>query len=135
MTVPSDAGPPAPTPGESLAERVRRAGPLGAGPAWALACQLLDALGSFHARGLAHGGLEPSKIRFPGAGFDQPLTLADANGLPGQVIVFGRDIDTKRLIAPDFETFLDLFAAQLRSGTWTLGEKGWDYPPGTLPWI
>ena len=59
----------------------------------------------------------------------------DANGRPGQVIVFGRDIDTKRLVAPDFETFLDLFAVQLRSGIWTLEENGWSYPPGTRPWI
>ncbi len=59
----------------------------------------------------------------------------DTKGQPGQVIVFGRDMDTKRLMAPDFETFLTLFVAQLRSGTWTLGDRGWDYPAGTLPWI
>lgn len=59
----------------------------------------------------------------------------DVKGRAGQIIAFGRDMDTKRLIAPDFETFVDLFVAELRSGTWTLGAKGWSYPAGTLPWI
>ena len=40
----------------------------------------------------------------------------DTKGRPGQVIVFGRDMDTKRLVAPNFETFLDIFAAELRLG-------------------
>ncbi len=59
----------------------------------------------------------------------------DTGGQPGQVIAFGRDLDTKRLVAPNFETFIDLFAMHLRSGIWTLGEKGWHCPPGTRAWI
>lgn len=91
MTAPSDSEPPAPAPGESLAERVRRDGPLSAGPAWTVACQLLDALASLHARGVAHGSLDPSKIHFPGAELDQPITLADGDGLPVADPVGGSD--------------------------------------------
>ncbi len=65
--------------GESLGERVRRAGPLGAEPVWTIARQLLDALASLHTLGLAHGSLEPSKVLFPAEGeSDRPLVLVDA---------------------------------------------------------
>ncbi len=65
--------------GESLAERVRRDGPMGAGPGWTMAHQLLRALASLHAQGLAHGSLAPSKILFPGdGGTDRPLVLVEA---------------------------------------------------------
>ncbi len=65
--------------GESLAERVRRDGPLRAEPVWSIARWLLDALGSLHALGIAHASLEPSKILFPAEDEPaRPLVLVDA---------------------------------------------------------
>ena len=73
--------------GESLANRVRRDGPLGAGSVWAIARSLLDGLASLHALGLAHGSLGPSKILFPAHGeSDQPLILVEAGLHPSASI-------------------------------------------------
>ena len=85
--------------GESLAERVRRAGPLLAGPAWNVAEQLLEALGSLHTLGIAHGSLEPSKILFPGgAGDETPLVLVEAGLHPsaGAAADFAAGTDATR---------------------------------------
>ncbi len=70
--------------GESLAERVQRDGPLGAGSVWTMARWLLDALGALHERGLAHGNLEASKILFPtdDDGSERPLILVEAGLYP-----------------------------------------------------
>ncbi|QHJ01046.1 KNR4-like cell wall assembly/cell proliferation coordinating protein [Xylophilus rhododendri] len=40
------------------------------------------------------------------------------SGTSGQVIVFGRDEDTKRLLAPSFTEFLSEWAAMLEKATW-----------------
>ena len=70
--------PPPSTPGESLAGRVRRDGPLDAAAAWGIARQLLDALAPLHAAGLAHGNLDPSSVRFlPGPADAPELILPD----------------------------------------------------------
>ncbi len=58
----------------------------------------------------------------------------DVAGHPGQVITFGRDVEVKRLVAPDFDAFLDRFADQWRSGPFTLAAAGWDAPAGTRAW-
>ena len=70
--------PPSAVAGESLAGRVRRDGPLDAAVTWCLTRQLLDALVPLHARGLAHGGLDPANVRLPSsAGEGQPPVLVD----------------------------------------------------------
>ena len=76
---PPAGSPPVPSPGESLAERVRRAGPLGAAAALALARQLLVALEPSHRQGRAHGGVDPANLRFAADAPDgESLTLPDA---------------------------------------------------------
>ena len=69
--------------GESLAERVRRDGPMQAPAVWTLACRLLDALDPVHASGAAHGGLDPENIVFP-SGADGEPPLVFVNGSPAQ---------------------------------------------------
>jgi cell wall assembly regulator SMI1 len=44
----------------------------------------------------------------------------DERGTLGQVIVFGRDEDRKRLVAPSFAAFVDGFVAQLERGNLVL---------------
>ncbi len=45
------------------------------------------------------------------------------DGMDGQVIVFGRDENCKRLVAHSFEAFIDSFIAQLEVGNFTIREK------------
>lgn len=42
----------------------------------------------------------------------------DINGVTGQVITFGRDEDTKRLLASSFEEFIQNFVASLDRAVW-----------------
>lgn len=42
----------------------------------------------------------------------------DHLGTVGQIITFGRDEDVKRVIAPDFESLVELVIASLGSATW-----------------
>lgn len=51
----------------------------------------------------------------------------DVRGRAGQIIAFGRDEDTKRLLAPDVDAFLGLCADWLDRAVWT-GEH-LDAPP------
>lgn len=44
----------------------------------------------------------------------------DSQGAPGQVIIFGRDEDVKKLVAPDLRSFLEIVLAQLESGNYRL---------------
>jgi cell wall assembly regulator SMI1 len=60
----------------------------------------------------------------------------DAQGIPGQVIVFGRDENTKRLVAPSFKRFIHALIEQLEGGNFVInkGEKLLEfahYPDGT----
>jgi cell wall assembly regulator SMI1 len=47
----------------------------------------------------------------------------DAEGSEGQVIVFGRDENRKRLVAQSFEEFIDIFVEQLEAGNVVIREK------------
>jgi cell wall assembly regulator SMI1 len=47
----------------------------------------------------------------------------DVEGIEGQVIIFGRDENCKRLVAHSFEEFIDSFITQLEGGNFTLREK------------
>jgi cell wall assembly regulator SMI1 len=47
----------------------------------------------------------------------------NAEGSDGQVIVFGRDENRKRLVAQSFEDFIDIFVAQLEAGNFVIQEK------------
>lgn len=47
----------------------------------------------------------------------------DAQGREGQVIVFGRDENCKRLVAQSFEEFIDMFVGQLEGGNFVIREK------------
>jgi cell wall assembly regulator SMI1 len=49
----------------------------------------------------------------------------DTQGIPGQIIAFGRDDDVKKLKADSFSHFLTTFERQLANLTWTITEKGW----------
>jgi eukaryotic-like serine/threonine-protein kinase len=53
--------------GETLSERVRRAGPLPAEDAASLLCQTADALVEAHSRGIVHRDVKPSNILISGA--------------------------------------------------------------------
>ncbi len=60
----------------------------------------------------------------------------DAQGTLGQVIVFGRDENTKRLVAPSFERFINALIEQLEGGNFVIDktEKLLEfahYPDGT----
>ncbi|RZF77342.1 KNR4-like cell wall assembly/cell proliferation coordinating protein [Pseudoalteromonas sp. CO325X] len=43
----------------------------------------------------------------------------DEKGATGQIIAFGRDEDTKRLIAPDFKSFISKLNKSLSESSWT----------------
>ena len=47
----------------------------------------------------------------------------DVEGVEGQVIVFGRDENRKRLVARSFEAFIDMFVGQLEAGNVVIREK------------
>ena len=47
----------------------------------------------------------------------------DVAGSQGQVIVFGRDENRKRLVAQSFEAFVDMFVGQLEAGNFDIQEK------------
>lgn len=47
----------------------------------------------------------------------------DVEGSEGQVIVFGRDENRKRLVAQSFEEFVDMFVEQLEGGNFVIREK------------
>jgi cell wall assembly regulator SMI1 len=47
----------------------------------------------------------------------------DVEGSEGQVIVFGRDENCKRLVAQSFEAFIDIFIEQLEAGNFVIREK------------
>jgi cell wall assembly regulator SMI1 len=47
----------------------------------------------------------------------------DVKGSEGQVIVFGRDENRKRLVAQSFEAFIDMFVEQLEGGNFVIEEK------------
>ena len=53
-----------------------------------------------------------------------------ATGKYGQVIIFGRDFDTKFVIADNWGEFLLLFANDLEAGNWYLVDDGGDYFTG-----
>lgn len=53
-----------------------------------------------------------------------------ATGTYGQVIIFGRDFDTKFVIADNWGEFLLLFANDLEAGNWYLVDDGGDYFTG-----
>jgi cell wall assembly regulator SMI1 len=47
----------------------------------------------------------------------------DVEGVEGQVIVFGRDENRKRLVAQSFEEFIGIFVEQLEGGNFVIEEK------------
>ena len=47
----------------------------------------------------------------------------DLEGSKGQVIVFGRDENRKRLVAQSFEEFIDIFIEQLEGGNFLIQEQ------------
>lgn len=49
----------------------------------------------------------------------------DSQGTSGQIIVFGRDEDEKKLIAKSFDEFITIFIEQLRSVQWSIDAYGW----------
>jgi cell wall assembly regulator SMI1 len=51
----------------------------------------------------------------------------DVQGSEGQVIVFGRDENRKRLVAQSFEAFIDMFVEQLEAGNFVIQEKILDF--------
>jgi cell wall assembly regulator SMI1 len=51
----------------------------------------------------------------------------DTEGSEGQVIVFGRDENRKRLVAQSFEEFINLFVEQLEAGNFVIQEKILDF--------
>jgi cell wall assembly regulator SMI1 len=48
-----------------------------------------------------------------------------SKGTCGQVIAFGRDFDEKKLIAPDFGRFIDMFIVELNTIDWAFSKSGW----------
>lgn len=46
----------------------------------------------------------------------------DVKGTPGQVIIFGRDFDTKFVVANNWGQFLSSFVQDLKNGNWDLDE-------------
>lgn len=48
----------------------------------------------------------------------------DIKGIPGQVILFGRDEDEKRLLAYSFEEFLEKYLDILKSQQWSIDDLG-----------
>jgi len=58
----------------------------------------------------------------------------DSKGLVGQVIVFGRDEDCKKLVAPSFQSFVDAVVRELEGGNFILRDEILEfhhYPDGT----
>jgi len=51
----------------------------------------------------------------------------DVEGSEGQVIVFGRDENRKRLVTQSFEKFIDMFVEQLEAGNFVIQEKILDF--------
>lgn len=54
----------------------------------------------------------------------------DVRGTVGQVIIFGRDEDEKKLLAPSFEAFLARFVHELRTIHWAVTADGWSFADG-----
>jgi len=48
----------------------------------------------------------------------------DVKGVSGQVIVFGRDQDRKKVLARSFRDYIHLFVEQLQSVDWTIDDEG-----------
>jgi cell wall assembly regulator SMI1 len=46
----------------------------------------------------------------------------DAGGIEGQVILFGRDENCKKLVASSFEEFIEMFVQQLEGGNFVIDD-------------
>jgi eukaryotic-like serine/threonine-protein kinase len=97
--------------GETLRTRLRESGPLSAGDAVAIACQLLDALTATHDAGLIHRDVKPSNVFLTSQSGEEPYVKLIDFGLAKLIRSADASSDSEQAIDDD------LTSAEMISGT------------------
>lgn len=112
--------------GETLAERLKRGGPMAVDEALAVMSQVADALEAAHQKGITHRDVKPANVKLTAEGrvkvldfglAKPPVTAADAAGLDTEQ---GRILGTPRYMSPEQARGLEV---DQRTDIWAFGSK------------
>lgn len=117
--------------GETLADRLRRRGPLGADDAWSVFAAIVSAVAYVHDQGIVHRDLKPDNIRITSKGVAKLLDFGIARGAATpQFTRVGNVIGTMTYLAPEQ---LHGEPATARSDVWALGVLLYEILIGRVP--